>query len=80
MTNKLSISVTDELRYALESLSITYHMDRSRVIETLLREHPIVKKEVDILRSEPKHGALTASPRVVAKTRKAKAAAPVASS
>ncbi len=80
MTYKLSISVTDELRYAIESLSITYHMDRSRVIETLLREHPLVKKEVDVLRSEPKHGPLVASPKLVSKTKKVKVAARAASS
>ena len=80
MTYKLSISITDELRYALESISITYHMDRSRVIETLLREHPLVRKEVDVLRSEPKHGPLVASPGLVSKKRKVRVAAPTASS
>ncbi|MEK6919733.1 MAG: hypothetical protein AABX62_01665 [Thermoproteota archaeon] len=78
MTYKLSISITDELHYAIKLIEITYRMDRSRAIETLLREHPLVKKEIDVVRSEPKHGLLTVSPGFLAKMKKVKKAKEVA--
>ncbi len=63
MTKKLSISITDELHDAIESISILYRTNVSRIVENYLREHPMVKREIELIRSEPKAGAIAASHR-----------------
>jgi metal-responsive CopG/Arc/MetJ family transcriptional regulator len=48
---KISISLTPELAAALDALAKRRGEDRSRVVETLLREHPYVLQEVRVQRS-----------------------------
>jgi hypothetical protein len=43
-------------------IAIPYPEPFSRIVETYLREHPMVKKEVDIIRSEPNAEASVANP------------------
>jgi len=53
---KITISIMDELDDALESISLAKSASKSRIIDTLLYEHPLVKRYVDIIRSEPDVG------------------------
>ena len=50
---RFSISVSPELAQALEALSHEADADRSRLIETLLRENPLVAAAVARLRGLP---------------------------
>lgn len=43
---KLSLSLTPELADALDALAAARGEDRSRLVETLLREHPLVREAV----------------------------------
>jgi predicted transcriptional regulator len=47
---KFSVSVTPELELALRALATRRGEDRSRLIETLLRENPLVGAEIGRLR------------------------------
>lgn len=49
--SKFSISVTAELEVALKALATRRGEDRSRLIETLLRENPLVASEIRSLRT-----------------------------
>lgn len=49
---RLSISVTPELSRVLRSLAATQSVDTSRLIETLLRESPMVRGAVAQARQE----------------------------
>jgi metal-responsive CopG/Arc/MetJ family transcriptional regulator len=60
----MSISLTDELYFAIEAIAIARRMERSRMIETLLREHPLVKKEIELIMLEPEQGGFAASPKL----------------
>lgn len=62
---KISISITEELDNALESIAAGQGINRSRVIENYLREHKVVQHYIDIVRSEPDTGVLAVSRRVV---------------
>ena len=54
---KLSLSLTPELAEALDELARRRGDDRSRLVETLLREHPLVRRHLEAARglqvSEP---------------------------
>lgn len=51
MTEKFSVSTSEELFEALEGLRERRGEDRSRLIETVLREHPMVRREIHRQRS-----------------------------
>lgn len=53
---KISISLTDELDDALESIAIAQGVNKSRVIDNYLREHKVVQHYLEIIRSEPETG------------------------
>jgi hypothetical protein len=48
-----SITFSDELAKVLESLRIRRGEERSRLLETLLRENPMVQDEIRALRTMP---------------------------
>lgn len=66
---KISISLTDELDDALESVAIIQGTNKSRIIENCLREHKVVHQHIEIVRAEPKTGVFAVS-RKVAEVRK----------
>lgn len=49
-SRKLSMSLTPELADALDRLAGRRGEDRSRLVETLLREHPLVREAVQVQR------------------------------
>ena len=61
MTVKLSISLTEELDDAIESIALSQATNKSRIIENYLREHKVVQHYIDIVRSEPQTGVLSIS-------------------
>jgi predicted transcriptional regulator len=61
---KLSISLTDELDDALESIAIAQGMSKSRVIENFLREHKVVQHYIEAVRAEPATGVFALSRKV----------------
>jgi len=66
---KISISLTDELDDALESMAIAQGVNKSRVIDNYLRENKVVQHYLDILRSEPDTGVYAVSRKVIGKMR-----------
>ncbi len=62
---KISISLTDELDDALESIAIAQGTNKSRVIDNYLREHKVVQHYLEIIRSEPKTGVFAMSRKIV---------------
>jgi len=50
--SKITVSLSEELRKAVDVLCEQFSLSRSRLIETYLREHPAVKKCVLKYRSE----------------------------
>lgn len=62
---KISISLTDELDDALESIAIAQGVNKSRVIDNYLREHKVVQHYLDIVRSEPDTGVYAVSRRAI---------------
>jgi metal-responsive CopG/Arc/MetJ family transcriptional regulator len=56
---KISIAITQELNGAIEGVMIEKEMSRSRVIETLLRENPLIRRNIKQAASEPR-GVLVA--------------------
>lgn len=50
---RLSVSVTSEMNLALRELARQRGEDISRLLETLLRENPLVQEKVRELRSRP---------------------------
>ena len=51
---KISVSLSDELDSALEWAASDRNDNKSRLIETLLRENSFVNKYVQMIRAEPK--------------------------
>lgn len=72
MEKKISIAISGELNEALECVSIAQGLSRSRVIENLLREHPVIQKEIQIIREEPNTGILATSKKIVKKLKQNK--------
>jgi metal-responsive CopG/Arc/MetJ family transcriptional regulator len=66
---KVSISLTDELDDALESVAIAQGVNKSRVIDNYLREHKVVQHYLDIVRSEPDTGVYAVSRKAIGKMR-----------
>lgn len=52
MVRKISISIGEELDAALGLAAIRRHENKSTVIDTLLREHPVIQGFVAIVRAE----------------------------
>jgi hypothetical protein len=61
MVRKLSISIGEELDAALWLATIKRRESKSRVIDTLLREHPTIQEFIEIVRAEPNRGAVLGS-------------------
>ena len=72
MQKKISVAISGELNEALTCISIAQGLSKSRVIENLLREHPIIQKEIQIIREEPNTGILAASKKIVKKLKQNK--------
>lgn len=53
-TQKISISITKELSNVIDGLMIEKEMSRSRVVETLLRENALVRKNIALGAAEPR--------------------------
>jgi hypothetical protein len=53
MVHKLSISMTEELHSALVLTCLRRRMTMSRLIETLVREHPDLRKDLELVLAEP---------------------------
>lgn len=64
---KVSISLTDELDDALQSIAIAQGVNKSRVIDNYLREHKVVQHYLDAVRSEPKTGVYAVSRKAIDK-------------
>jgi len=77
---KISISLTDELDEALQSIAIAQGVNKSRVIDNLLREHKVVHHYLDVVRSEPRTGVYAVSRRAVDRLRKAQVTKEISSS
>ncbi|TMI44374.1 hypothetical protein E6H23_01055 [Candidatus Bathyarchaeota archaeon] len=65
------VSVSDELDDALESIAIVHRLNKSKALEMLMREHPIIRKEIEIMSAEPKKGVLVVDPKSLPKPKKA---------
>ncbi len=61
MVRKLSISIGDELDAALMLATVERHESKSKVIDTLLREHAVIQKNIELVRAEPMKGPLLGS-------------------
>lgn len=72
MEKKISIAISGELNEALRCISIAQGLSKSRVIENLLREHPIIQKEIQIIREEPNAGILAVSKKIAKKLKQNK--------
>ena len=72
MQKKISVAISGELDEALTCIYIAQGISKSRAIENLLREHPIIQKEIRIIREEPKTGVLAASRKIVKKLKRDK--------
>jgi metal-responsive CopG/Arc/MetJ family transcriptional regulator len=57
---KISVAITTELYRAIEGIMIKKDMSRSRVIETLLRENPLVQKNIKLAALESRNGIFVA--------------------
>jgi metal-responsive CopG/Arc/MetJ family transcriptional regulator len=66
---KISISLTDELDDALESMAIAQGVNKSRVIDNYLREHKVIQHYLHVVRSEPDTGVYAVSRKVIGKMR-----------
>jgi len=71
VARKISVSVSDELDDAIESVAISHRSNKSKVLEMFMREHPIIRKEIEIMRAEPKAGLLVVNPKSLPKREKA---------
>ena len=71
MARKISVSVSDELDDAIESVAISHRSNKSKVLEMFMREHPIIRKEIEIMRAEPKAGLLVVNPKSLPKREEA---------
>ena len=69
---KISISLTEELDDALESIALSQGTNKSRIMENYLREHKVVQHYIDIVRSEPETGVLALSKGSIDELRKKK--------
>lgn len=58
--HKLSVSVTAELDVALARACLRRGMNKSRLIEVLLREHPSMKEFIQFAQEEPNASVATA--------------------
>lgn len=65
MNVKRSISLTKELDNALECIALAQATTKSRVIENYLREHGIIKKQIEAMQMEPETGLLAVSRRMI---------------
>jgi len=52
MVRKIGISLTEEIDRILNDLSAKINLSKSRLIETYLREHPVIKKKLSQYRLE----------------------------
>ncbi len=71
MVRKLSVSIGDELDAALMLAAIERHESKSKVIDTLLREHTVIQKYIELVRMEPTKGPLLGSTMVRSMSEKA---------
>lgn len=55
---KVTVSIAEELDQALILASIEMKMNKSRLVDTLLREHPRIAKCIEIVRAEPDEAVL----------------------
>ncbi len=60
---KISISMSPELHSALIRASLDNGTSVSRQIETYLKEHPMISKYINEIRSEPNAGVYAANPK-----------------
>lgn len=67
---KISISITDELDDALESIAIAQGVNKSRVIDNYLREHKVVQYYLEVVRSEPETGVYSLSRKAIGQARR----------
>ncbi|MGQ0536205.1 MAG: hypothetical protein ACT4PT_09045 [Methanobacteriota archaeon] len=56
VVQKLSVSLTEEARRALDRIVAARGEERSPVLEMLVREHPLVAREIEAMRAEPRPG------------------------
>jgi len=61
MVRKLSISIGDELDAALMLATVERHESKSKVVDTLLREHAVIQRYIELVRAEPMKGPLLGS-------------------
>lgn len=52
-SKQVTITLTPELAGVLDRLAEIWGMERSRLVETLLREHPRIRETVEVWRSAP---------------------------
>lgn len=57
---KISIAITKELDRAIEGIMIKRDMSKSRVIETILRENPLVQRNIRLAALESRSGIFVA--------------------
>lgn len=72
MMSRVTISITPELDAALDIAAYERNINKSRLVEILLREHAALQPVIDEVRSESRFTAYAASSRV--RSRRAKAA------
>ncbi|MGI0007257.1 MAG: hypothetical protein ACREAR_04590 [Nitrosotalea sp.] len=60
---KISISISQELHSALIRASLDNGTSVSRQIETYLKEHPVIIKYINEIRSEPDAGVYVVNPK-----------------
>lgn len=67
MMTKVTISITPELDGALDVAAVDRGMNKSRLVETLLREHKALQPFIEEVRSESSFNAYAASRRASAR-------------
>jgi hypothetical protein len=54
MMTKITISISPELDSALNHAVLANDAPKSHLVETYLREHPVIRRYIDMIRAEPK--------------------------
>jgi len=63
LTREIWVELSDELDDAIEAVAISRGLHKSRILEMFMREHPIIREEMEIMRAEPVKGPLAVNPK-----------------
>ncbi|HWH08160.1 MAG TPA: hypothetical protein VNX21_03105 [Candidatus Thermoplasmatota archaeon] len=64
---RITLSISPELDSALAMAAMAQDVPKSRLVETMLREHPVIRGFIEAIRAEPKTTGYAASSRAAAR-------------